>query len=156
MSKDLTSIIKPVLGLNPQLESSGSKVDEKPGIGLHQLQGDKVRYEEFLLFRWNNRTVVEEDTVGLPGQELDGEVGLFAQLEGRVPRPPLAPERPGRLLAPGAFEAPRTLASDAPTALQATPSVVAHVVAACLDLKRFYELKNSFCKDRLKKYAVVK
>ena len=57
-------------------------------------------------------SVVEEDAVGrvAAGEELDGEVGLVAELERRVPRPPLAPEAPSRLLTPRALVPPRALA----------------------------------------------
>ena len=79
---------------------------------MDQFQRDEVGYQPLLRLRRNYGAVVEEDAVGgvAAGEELDGEVGLVAELERRVPRPALAPEAPRRLLAPRALEAPRALA----------------------------------------------
>ena len=82
-----------------------------PRIAVDQFQRDEVRDEPLLRLRRDDGAVVEEDAVGRVAarQELDGEVRLVAELERRVPRPPLAPEAPRRLLAPRALVSPRAL-----------------------------------------------
>ena len=80
---------------------------------MDQFQGYEVRDEPLFRLRRDDGAVVEEDAVGrvTARQELDGEVRLVAELERRVPRPPLAPEAPSRLLTPRTLVPPRALAS---------------------------------------------